>query len=771
MLMQETTNRKDTMSQPAKQLAHPNLQSAMHRYWGYDSFRPLQREAMECGLNHQDSLVILPTGGGKSLCFQVPAVCHDGLTLVVSPLISLMKDQVDTLRECGVEAAQLNSSMSASEKREIDLAIRENRLKLLYVAPERLATNAMISYLKRCKISMIAIDEAHCISAWGHDFRPEYRMLGTLKEHFPGIGIHAYTATASEKVRDDIASQLRLDNPKIFVGSFDRPNLTYRVVPSKGRFEQVCNLVLSRPGESGVVYCISRKEVDRVSEGLRGLGVRVLPYHAGLNDEDRKTNQEAFLQDRCDVIVATVAFGMGIDKPDVRYVIHAGVPKSLEHYQQESGRAGRDGLEADCTLLYSPGDLVTWSKMLSGNDSLPETRESHLRSLDTIRDYCTTPTCRHQLLVRYFGQELASDNCGACDVCLNEIDVMEDSLRISQMIVSCVVRLNQRYGVDYTAKVLTASSEPRITQLGHDKLSTHGLLSEYQIAAVKSWIDQVIAQGFLARSSDQYSTLTVTASGKRLLKGDATVCLSRPVESTASKRAKPKDSWEGIDRGVFEMLRNLRSRLSTERRVPAFVIFGDTTLREIARVRPSTLQAFSQLPGVGQRKLLDLGQTFIDATVEYCKSHKIAIDVIGATDRNQGSQPVTSTSSGGKQSTLTPSSIATFELWKSGMSIEAVCEKTSRARSTVCGYLGDYIQTHRITDPSPWVSESEIADVESAIAATRITDRLRPLFDYTEGKISFDSIRFVLGCYNNRMREQDTSTANLVAENVQGSSW
>jgi ATP-dependent DNA helicase RecQ len=347
---------------------------------------------------------------------------------------------------------------------------------------------------------------------------------------------------------------------------------------------------------------------------------------------------------------------------------------------------------------------------------------------------------------------------------------MEDSLRISQMIVSCVVRLNQRYGVDYTAKVLTATSEPRINSLGHDKLSTHGLLSEYPIAAVKSWMDQIIAQGYLARTTEQYSTVTVTASGKRLLKGDASVRLSRPVESTVSKRTKPNDSWEGIDRGVFEMLRNLRSRLSTERKVPAFVIFGDTTLREIARVRPSTLQAFSQLPGVGERKLLDLGQAFIDATVEYCKSQKIPTDVNAVSVRNQGAQPVTTTASGSKQANLTPSSIATFAFWKSGMSIEAVCEKTSRARSTVCGYLGDYIQTHRITDPSPWVSASEIAEVESAIAATRITDRLRPLFDYTEGKISFDSIRFVLGCYNNRMREQDAGEGNLATANDQGSS-
>jgi len=730
-----------------------NLRSAMKHYWGYDAFRPLQHEAMECGLDHQDSVVILPTGGGKSLCFQVPAVCHPGLTIVVSPLISLMKDQVDTLRECGVEAAQLNSSMTPSDKRQVDALIREGRLKLLYVAPERLALDAMIAYLKRSNVSMLAIDEAHCISAWGHDFRPEYRMLGMLKTHFPGVGIHAYTATASEKVRTDIAIQLKLDNPRILVGNFDRPNLTYRVLPVKGRFEQVCNLVRSRPGESGVVYCISRKEVERVATGLNALGIRALPYHAGLSDHDRKSNQEAFLQDRCDVIVATVAFGMGIDKPDVRYVIHAGTPKSLEHYQQESGRAGRDGLEADCTLYYSGGDIITWTKMLSSNSTSPENLEAQIRSLDTIRDYCTTPSCRHQMLVRYFGQELPGDNCGACDVCLSEIDVLEDSLRLAQMILSCIVRLNQRYGIDYTAKVLTAAKEPRIVQLGHDKLSTHGLLREYPIATVKGWTDQIIAQGFLARSSDQYATLVITPTGKQLLKGDANIRLSRPVDSPSDSRSQPNDSWDGVDRRVFEMLRGLRSRLASERQVPAFVVFGDTTLREIARRRPSSLAVFSELPGVGERKLLDLGQIFIDATIDFCKSMNIEMDIEESSANLAPAKPSDRSSDSSEKPKTTSSSLLSFPFWKAGMSIDEVCDKTGRARSTVHGYLHDYLQMESITNPSLWVSAAESAEIESAIVETKVTDRLRPLFDHMDGKIPYDLIRIVLICYRNRQKE------------------
>ena len=349
-------------------------------------------------------------------------------------------------------SAFINSTLSEPEKREIAGQIRRRELKLVYVAPERLLSEPTLNFLSTAGVSLIAIDEAHCISAWGHDFRPEYRGLRVLKQRFPGVAVHAYTATASEQVRQDIAQQLGLDEPRMLVGRFDRPNLSYRVRRASGRFQQICEVLERHRGESGIVYCISRKEVDKTAAGLEGLGYRTAPYHAGMTDIDRRKNQEAFIGDRVDVIVATVAFGMGIDKPNVRFVVHSGMPKSLEHYQQESGRAGRDGLEAECTLLFGAGDVVTWRKML--DDSEPSAREGALRSLDAMRDFCTGVVCRHRAIVEYFGQELEGDNCGACDVCLGELDLVDDPITIGQKILSCVLRLEQRFGADYTAKVL-----------------------------------------------------------------------------------------------------------------------------------------------------------------------------------------------------------------------------------------------------------------------------------------------------------------------------
>ncbi|MFO1066245.1 MAG: RecQ family ATP-dependent DNA helicase [Pirellulales bacterium] len=417
----------------------------LRRVWGYDSFRPLQQDAVEAALAGKDSLVVLPTGGGKSLCFQVPALCLSGTAVVVSPLISLMKDQVDTLRANGVSAVCVNSSQTAEERRQTADELRSGTVKLLYVSPERLLTDRMLQFLSEIEVSLFAIDEAHCVSDWGHDFRPEYRGLRVLKERFPNTAVHAYTATAAEHVRTDIAVQLGLKDPSILVGGFDRPNLTYRFLPADQRIQQIAEVVERHRGESGIIYCISRKEVEKVAGALRAAGLRAAPYHAGLDDDTRRRHQEAFIRDEIEIITATVAFGMGIDKPNVRYVIHATMPKSIEHYQQESGRAGRDGLESECVLLFSRADVMTWKRILE--DSSTSNLQQAMQAVNSMADLCAGGVCRHRALSRYFGQDLDTDSCDACDVCLDESPQVADPLILAQKILSCVARLEERFAL------------------------------------------------------------------------------------------------------------------------------------------------------------------------------------------------------------------------------------------------------------------------------------------------------------------------------------
>ncbi len=458
-----------------------DLRAALRDFWGYDSFRPLQKEAMLCGLAGRDSVVVLPTGGGKSLCYQAPAaVLHrrtGAVAIVVSPLIALMKDQVDALTAIGVPAAFVNSTVPPAQKIETARRLRDRELACLYAAPETLVTDRMLDFLGELEVSLIAIDEAHCVSQWGHDFRPEYRQLGALRERFVGSVVHGYTATAGQKVREDVAVQLNLDDPSYLVGSFDRPNLTFRARPSADSLGQIRAVLKRHDGESGIVYCISRKKVDETAATLNKLGVRAVPYHAGMSKDDRAANQDRFLADEAEVVVATVAFGMGIDKPDVRFVIHSGMPKSIEHYQQEAGRAGRDGLASECLLLHGAGDYRFWKSTL--NELPPEPRANAEQSLNALYDYAQGALCRHKALVRYFGQDLDADDCGACDICLGEVETVDDPLLLGQKIVSCVYRLNQRFGGNHTAEVLTGSKSEAVLSKGHDDLSTYGLLKEH----------------------------------------------------------------------------------------------------------------------------------------------------------------------------------------------------------------------------------------------------------------------------------------------------
>ena len=592
------------------------LLDIIRKHWGYDSLRPLQEEAMLAALSGRDSLVVMPTGGGKSLCYQAPAILQESVTVVVSPLISLMKDQVDGLRECGVGAGQMNSSQSLDDLRAVERAVLRGEMRLLFVSPERLVMPRCREFLAEANAKTFAIDEAHCISHWGHDFRPEYRQLRSIREEFPESSMHAYTATATPQVRRDIAQQLGLRDPLLLVGDFDRPNLAYRVLPRQDELRQVLDVVERHRGEAGIVYCIRRKDVDSLADKLRRRGHNVVAYHAGLTQEERRDAQEAFANEKCDLVVATVAFGMGIDRSNVRFVLHTAMPKSVEHYQQESGRAGRDGLEAECVLLYSGADYMTWKSMLAGSTGDPEHEQSLLRHLNDMDRYASGAACRHRALVEYFGQQLPSEDCRACDICLGETETVPDALTVAQKIVSCVYRLRESFGVGHVVSVLRGEDTERIRTRQHDQLSTYALLKGSSTHDAREWIYQLIAQGFLVQTDDQYPVLKLGPRSREVLRGYAEVTLRQPAVRKRDKpagleRLRVVDEGAPYDRQLFEALRAWRRAEAAERGVPPYVIFSDKTLRELSRTRPTTRYELRGIYGIGDAKLEAFGDAVI----------------------------------------------------------------------------------------------------------------------------------------------------------------
>jgi ATP-dependent DNA helicase RecQ len=592
------------------------LLAVLHQYWGFGSFRALQREAIEAVLSHRDSLLVMPTGGGKSLCFQLPALMNEGLALIVSPLIALMKDQVDTLVANGVPAACYNSAMTPDQKAQVRAGLREGRYRLLYVAPERLVGESTpVWTLSTAPISFIAVDEAHCISQWGHDFRPEYRQLATLRQALPHASVHAFTATATARVRRDIVSQLGLRDAVELVGSFDRPNLVYRVWPRASLKRQLLTVVERHRGEAGIIYCLSRREVEDLAAWLSDQGHAAVPYHAGLADQERHRNQDAFLNERVNIVVATVAFGMGIDRSDVRFVVHAGAPQSLEHYQQESGRAGRDGLEAECVLIASPADFLKWRVLLERNGELTDERRSLMRDMER---YVARVGCRHRHIIQYFGEAYQRDACDACDYCLGELEAVDEPIVLARKILSCVARVGQRYGAGHVTSVLRGNETEQVKARGHAQLTTFGLLRECSTDEIRGYIDQLLAHGLLEQVDDTYPVLQLTGAGAALMRTgrtDADFSLSRqrkPQKDRTTPRARVEiESWVGVDRAVFDRLRAMRLDLARSRGVPPYVIFHDSTLRELARVRPRSMHELATVYGMGARKIESFGEAVL----------------------------------------------------------------------------------------------------------------------------------------------------------------
>jgi ATP-dependent DNA helicase RecQ len=728
------------------------LRQVIERHWGYRTFRPLQEQAMTAVLQERDSVVVLPTGGGKSLCYQAPAVARGGTTVVVSPLISLMKDQVDSLRACGVPAVQIDSSLSQSERGASRLDLMQGEVRLLFISPERLAMPDFCNLLRKINVRTFAIDEAHCISHWGHDFRPEYRQMGKLKEMFPGATVHAYTATATEQVRRDISTQLKLVKPQVLVGNFDRPNLSYRILPRHDLYEQIQEVLKRHPGEAGIIYCLRRKDVDEVAAELQSKRINCRGYHAGMSPEQRRAAQELFAEEKCDLIVATVAFGMGIDRSNIRFVLHAAMPKSVEHYQQETGRAGRDGLEAECVLLYSGEDYMSWkwliNKSAQDSNAAPDYLPNAMKHLDDIDRYARGAVCRHRALVQYFGQDYDVTNCAACDICLGDTEPVPDAVIIAQKILSCVARVQERFGVNHVISVLRGDNVEKIRSLGHDKLSTYGLLREHPKTELRDWIYQLISQGVLMQEGDEYPILRLNDTSWAVMKKERDVRLLKPVRRRADDEGRKSKadttSWEGVDRDLFEELRNLRRDWAAAKDVPPYIIFSDATLRELARVRPSSLDKLRMVYGIGDAKLQEFGDRLLMRLKAYCADKNLSMDQASRPmKRVEPAKPVALRPTPSKAAALTGTKATAFELFRTGAAVEDVIHQTNRSHGKIMDFLADYIRQEDVADISPWVSAETYTEIAAVVKQVGV-DRLKPIFVALGEKIPYDVIRLVV---------------------------
>ncbi|MEN0005535.1 MAG: DNA helicase RecQ [Bacteroidota bacterium] len=695
--------------------------AALKKYFGYESFRPMQLEIIESIYAGKDALVLMPTGGGKSVCFQIPAVTMPGACVVVSPLISLMKDQVEGLRANGIRASYLNSTQGLPEQRVIEDEFYDQQIDLLYVSPEKLVSQSFLPLLQRSKVNLFAIDEAHCISAWGHDFRPEYTQMKFLKQQFPNIPIVALTATADKVTRRDMVQQLRLPNPEIFISSFDRPNLSLEVRPGQKRFEQIVNFILERPNQSGIIYCLSRKSTEDVARKLKERRINADYYHAKLSASERSRVQEDFINDNIPIICATVAFGMGIDKSNVRWIIHYNLPKNMESYYQEIGRAGRDGVKADTLLFYSYGDVMVLRDILEKNES--ENAEIQLAKLDRMRQYAESLACRRRILLNYFSESLEK-NCGNCDICNNPPRYF-DGTTIAQKALSAIYRLRQKVAMGMVIDVLRGSGKKEIFQRGYDQIKTYGAGRDLPYGEWQNYFLQLLNLGYIEIDHEAYNAVKLTPLSKKVLFEKEKVQLVQMAtvkqrQEAQKKAVKPKTERQRVRDELFEQLRQLRRQLAQERGVPPYIIFSDATLEEMAARRPTSDAAFRNISGVGERKLQLYGNHFMDAIIEFIRENQQA---------NKG-----------KSATYQE----TLALYRKGQSVEKIAEQRQLTPGTIFSHLAILYERGEAIDIGKYIQEQ---DVKKILEATKYLERpvkLKAINDYFDGQYSYEQIRFAL---------------------------
>ena len=701
-------------------------------YFGFDRFLPLQKEIITKVLAKRDTLVLMPTGGGKSLCYQLPALRFKGLTLVVSPLIALMKDQVDGLLANGVPAGLLNSTLTAQEANQVQDQARQGKIKILYVAPERLAISGFQRFLQSLDVSLIAIDEAHCISEWGHDFRPDYRNLKSLRKDFPGVPVIALTATATEPVREDIVNQLALDKPEIFISSFNRPNLTYTIQPKTEPLGSLLHLLEKHQGGSAIIYRFSRKATEETALELSERGFSALPYHAGLERDLRRETQEKFIRDQVQIVVATIAFGMGIDKPDVRLVVHYDLPKTVEGYYQETGRAGRDGLPSDCVLFYSYGDRSKQEYFISQIEDDDEREKAHTK-LEQVLALCDLQTCRRAYLMEYLGESWPETDCGGCDICLLPREEF-DATEIAQKILSAAVRTGERFGVNYLVDVLRGSANKAVRTRGHHELPVFGISRDVDADELKEMVRSLVTNGLLAQNGGDYPTLGVSQKGRKFLNDREKLTLTRLKQTTpVQKTALAGDRETAYDTKLFDELAALRLEIATDREVPAYQIFGNKSLQQMAFHMPQNEVEFSKISGVGDAKLRDFSERFLEVINEYMQANGQPLAV----------NPVPVSAPKKRVRGISMSIRETKDLVAQGLSFEEVAEQRGISETTIRSHLERFIQEGGQIDLGHLMpTEDRRVKIESAFKEMGEA-RLTPVREFLGDDYTWDELAVV----------------------------